>query len=195
MHIKEEQAKQEILEAAKKLFQKYGIKKTTMEEISESMGKSNKYAYYYFKNKEEIFFDIATQEVTHVAEKIERAMEKETTVAGKIRAFMQGRFHAMRETITLYPITMSEMGANWSTLSSFAVSVNEKFVTVLEMLLKEGVKTGEFKKIKLNECRIMAEVYADIMSGLDSQFAMTLKTYAVDAKLDIFIKNFIRGLE
>ena len=52
---KEEIIVQEVLNGAKQLMQQYGLKKTTMEDIAKSVGKSKSTLYYYFKDKEEIF--------------------------------------------------------------------------------------------------------------------------------------------
>ena len=51
---KDEIIKAKILEGADKLFQKYGLGKTTMEDIAKDAGKGKSTLYYYFKSKEEI---------------------------------------------------------------------------------------------------------------------------------------------
>ena len=41
----------EVIEAAKVLFQRYGLKKTTMEDIAKFVGKGKSTLYYYFPSK------------------------------------------------------------------------------------------------------------------------------------------------
>ena len=52
---KEEIIVRETIESAKKLFQQFGLHKTTMEDIAKSAGKGKSTLYYYFKSKDEIF--------------------------------------------------------------------------------------------------------------------------------------------
>jgi AcrR family transcriptional regulator len=53
---REDLVRDEILRAARELFQTYGLTKTTMEDIAEAAGKEKSTLCYYFKNKEEVFF-------------------------------------------------------------------------------------------------------------------------------------------
>lgn len=47
--------KEQIIEAARKLFTKYGYKKVSMDEIAREANVSKKTVYAYFKDKEELF--------------------------------------------------------------------------------------------------------------------------------------------
>jgi len=51
-----------ILNKAKDLFAKYGIKKTTMDDVAEASGITKGTIYNYFKSKEELFSEIAKKE-------------------------------------------------------------------------------------------------------------------------------------
>ena len=52
---KDELMVREILATAKKLFAQHGLKKTTMEDIANALGKGKSTLYYYFPGKTEIF--------------------------------------------------------------------------------------------------------------------------------------------
>ena len=55
MVVVKSQVRSQIVDVARKIFTRYGFRKTTMEEIAlaSSMGKSS--IYYYFPSKEDIF--------------------------------------------------------------------------------------------------------------------------------------------
>lgn len=59
-------ARQQVLDAASRLFLHYGFKKTTMDEIAGRVGISKGALYLHFKSKEEIFLEISHQVHTHV---------------------------------------------------------------------------------------------------------------------------------
>ena len=54
--------KQEILEAAKKRFQRFGYKKTSLDEICTDLKISKKTIYQHFENKENLFTSLFVQE-------------------------------------------------------------------------------------------------------------------------------------
>jgi len=54
----------DILAAARALFERQGLKKTTMDDIASKIGKCKGALYYYFASKEEIFEAVVDQEMT-----------------------------------------------------------------------------------------------------------------------------------
>ena len=58
----DKQKKEKILDTARILFSRFGIKKSTMDEIAKEirMGKST--LYHYFKSKEDIFLEVVKRE-------------------------------------------------------------------------------------------------------------------------------------
>lgn len=55
--------KEQIVEAARKLFTKYGYKKVSMDEIAKEAGVTKKTVYAYFKDKDELFKYFIFEEV------------------------------------------------------------------------------------------------------------------------------------
>lgn len=71
--MKEEQ--KIIFEKAFKLFQKYGIKSVTMDDVSKELGISKKTLYLHVKDKKELVQKIAELKITH-AEKHNKEIQK-----------------------------------------------------------------------------------------------------------------------
>ncbi|HIE30743.1 TPA: TetR/AcrR family transcriptional regulator, partial [Candidatus Poribacteria bacterium] len=57
-----EDKKEFIIEASRELFARFGLKKTTMDEIAKKCGMSKATLYYYFKSKEDIFRAVIDKE-------------------------------------------------------------------------------------------------------------------------------------
>ena len=60
---KDEVIVREIVSSARGLFEKFGLKKTTMEDIAKEAGKGKSSLYYYFESKYEIFEAVVDQEM------------------------------------------------------------------------------------------------------------------------------------
>ena len=68
--------REQIIEAARKLFNKYGFKKVSMDEIASSAGVTKKTVYTYFSRKEELF-NYFVQEQLNNMKKVVEEIEKQ----------------------------------------------------------------------------------------------------------------------
>lgn len=63
--------REQIIEAARKLFNKYGFKKVSMDEIARSAGVTKKTVYTYFSSKEELFNYFVQEELNNMKKVVE----------------------------------------------------------------------------------------------------------------------------
>lgn len=94
---KEEIVKDDILKEAQKLFQQFGLKKTTMEDIARSMGKGKSTLYYYYCSKEEIFDAVISKEMAEVFNEAKDAAEKAQSAEDKLRVFTITKIKALQK--------------------------------------------------------------------------------------------------
>ena len=189
---KEAEARAAIIAAAAHLFKQYGIHKTTMEEISLSMGKSNKYAYYYFKNKEEIFSEFGRQELARMLADISRLVNKENTLEGKIKSLFHARLHCVHNSIASYPMPLSEIGINMPAITGMIEALSANFAGELESLLKKLAASRKAQR-RPGDCHAIATTYSDLMTSIDIRFAV-LGTTVPDSRLQVLIDNLMRGI-
>ena len=97
-----DQKKEKIIEIATKIFSRFGMKKSTMDEIAQRirMGKST--LYHYFESKEQIFLEVVKKE----AEEFKTYLKKELRLAGspedKFRVYAKGRMKYLKELVNYY---------------------------------------------------------------------------------------------
>lgn len=87
--------KNKLLNSGKKLFSKYGLKKTTIKELTQSVGISPGAFYSFFDSKEELYFAILENE----EEKIQNEVLDSKLLKGQINAsdfkkFLLNSLHA-----------------------------------------------------------------------------------------------------
>jgi AcrR family transcriptional regulator len=94
-----DEAKREaILKAAKQRLRKYGVQKTTMQEIAKDAGIAVGTLYLYFKNKDDILI-ASTEEFAkqHLLD-MEKILNYADSPPEKLKVYIIKRFHASQET-------------------------------------------------------------------------------------------------
>ncbi len=105
---KDEVVKQIIVKQAQALFQRYGLKKTTMDEIAHSCGKAKSTLYYYFKNKDEVFEEVLVMEVQHLRNIVTAQVDKEVTVKKKLGIYFITFHQELVKKVNLYRLVKGE---------------------------------------------------------------------------------------
>lgn len=92
----------DIVHAAKKLFRKYGVKKTTMRDIAAEAGLAVGTLYLYFKNRDEVILASAQVYIDAHKEASQLALSGDDNddAAARLREYITNRFRASKETRT-----------------------------------------------------------------------------------------------
>jgi AcrR family transcriptional regulator len=137
--------RQRIVEAARKRFRHYGIRKTTMQEIARDAGVAVGTLYLYFKDKDDLLVACTEEYVTRHRQQAEAILTSDASAADKLRQYVLSRFRAseatraggyrpaaelLREVLRVRPERRLEEGR----------MVAEYFVRILRL----GMEAGEF---------------------------------------------------
>lgn len=139
-----DQKKNDILAAAKKLFRRYGVKKTTMRDIAAESGLAVGTLYLYFENRDEVVLACADEfeQVHH--ETASAAVKGEGTPADRLKQYILARFRAAAETRTsdshVAEIARAVVRVRPTRLEDESLIMQR---TVLE-LFAQGNKSGQF---------------------------------------------------
>ena len=82
-----------ILNKGKELFFKYGIKKTTVDDIVQSVGISKGSFYTFFKTKEHLFFEMYITETKNIEKEFISQLNKKNNIIKKnLKNFLRKKF-------------------------------------------------------------------------------------------------------
>ena len=135
-----------ILDGALNVFKSKGLEGATMDEIANTSGFGKGTLYYYFKSKEEVFSAILVEGWHNIWESLEPIMAEDNTP---------------RKTFVNVLIKIAENAQERPGLFEFlfnvpkAIKVDDqpwkdyqlRLYTVIQGLLEDGVKQGEFPKV------------------------------------------------
>jgi len=92
----------QIVRSAKRLFQQYGYKKTTVSDIAKAMGKVKSAIYYYFPDKESLLRAVIDEEIGKLIRSIKDAVGRALSPEEKLRAYALTRSLEIRRLSTEY---------------------------------------------------------------------------------------------
>jgi len=164
MVVIKEDVRVHIVGIARRIFTRYGFRKTTMEEIASAsqMGKSS--VYYYFKSKEEIFRAVVEFEATMLKEQLSRIISKNNSPPERLKAYILFRLHHVRTLENFYAAlneeTLSYMGFILEIRRNFEAEEQE----LVSKILEDGMEQGVFQ---LSSSKIGAIAISTMMKGLE----------------------------
>lgn len=196
--IKEEQTRREIISASGELFQRYGIDKTTMDDIAGAVGKGKSTLYYYYKSKEEVFYAVVNKEKDEIMKSINDAIKDIESPSEQLKEFFITHFKEVRKKLNLYSVILKDNAKKHMDL--FYKIQKESFESQIEMLkniVLGGIKKSEFKNIKEEECEAIVSVIVMMLQGIDSNLVFSKnrpqKMFGIEKAIDIFIKGLKYG--
>jgi AcrR family transcriptional regulator len=98
--VEKEEIRSQIIDTARKIFSKYGFRKTTMEEIAQGIGKGKSSIYYYYPGKEEIYKAVIEKEAEILRDSILKAIGKVDDPIEKFRVYVTVRMKTLAIWLT-----------------------------------------------------------------------------------------------
>jgi AcrR family transcriptional regulator len=164
MVVVKAEVREQIVGVARKIFTRYGFRKTTMEEIAAASRKGKSSIYYYFPSKEDIFKAVVEKEASELKEQLDKTIQTGDPPIDKLKAYILFRLHHVRTLGNFYA------ALNEDALShlDFILEIRKKFdrdeLQVVQGILEEGLKDGTFQ---ITSSKIGAIAIATMMKGLE----------------------------
>jgi len=143
---KKELMKQDIGQAAKGCFLKYGLEKTTLEDIARVLGMNKSSLFYYYKNKEALFLEVAVKEGEEYLASLQEKTLKKKGVEVRVMFYMQERYNYYTTVLNLNRISTEMLKRLLPGFLELYEAVMKKEIEFLAGLLKEAIKTQEIVK-------------------------------------------------
>lgn len=186
-----EEKKEIILQIARKLFTRYGLKKTSVDDIASEAKIGKATIYYYFKSKQEIFKSVVDREWLILKNAIREAISKEDSPDRKLRAFILTRISRMHELVNLYRVTKDIVTELLPDLEKIRKSHFTEELNILKEILSEGVNKGIFK-VKRIELTSLAMV--SVLKGLEYPWVLEGKPLDIEKSVDALLHILFKGI-
>ena len=198
--IKEDIIQEQILLAAKQLFQVLGFRKVTMDDVAKAIGKGRSSLYYYYKSKEEILEAVIDIEIKEMLTAMTKAISKATTAEQKIHLFCLTKLQILRERRTFYNAIENSMDADeMSNYNKAKQDIHKRLMkqegTILNEVLVEGVIKGELRTMTKKEQDNIIYILLSTLRGLKREMVFDDDFSRVEETVDTLTNMVVHGLK
>lgn len=195
---KEERIRAEIMETAAGLFQKFGLRKTSLDDIARAMGKRRSFLYYYFESKEDLLKSVGENEIAIMMAATQAMVARQSTVDDKIRAIATGSLRQTHDRLKVFALVSEDLrtgdGREFLLFRAMRQSFHERERALLASLLREGVKSGLYRKMTESVIKSVSSFAVSAMHGIEMEFVMADGGQDSLKNLDAFVDLLLRGL-
>ena len=143
---KKEALKQKIREAALQCFTKYGLEKTTLDDVAKLIGLNKASLYYYYKNKEDLFVEAALAEGKMYIEALQQKTALKKGLEAKIWFYLDSRFKYYVNVLNVSKISPSMLTKMLPRFFELYEDFRKQELEFLTGILKEAMREGVVAK-------------------------------------------------
>ena len=164
MVIVKQEVRAQIVGVARKIFTRYGFRKTTMEEIAAATRKGKSSIYYYFQSKEEIFRAVVEREAEELKIQLDNTIKRDFDPIDKLKTYILFRLHHVRTVENFYAALNDEYLSSMDFILEIRRQFDLQERQVVKEILEEGMRNGTFQVVS---SEIGAIAIATMMKGLE----------------------------
>ena len=198
--IKEEIIEEQILQAAKRLFQVHGLHKVTMDDVAKAIGKGRSSLYYYYKSKDEIFDAVMRIEINDMLAAVAKAVEQAPTAEQKLKAFCVTKLKVLREKNSFY--NSLDAGMDAEAISHFNKTkvihhnlIMKRESELLNGILTRGIKNGELREIEEKDLDVLIFVLLCSVRGLKREMQIENNFDGIEPSANALTNMIMHGLK
>lgn len=180
-----------IIDNAQEVFSRFGLKKTTMDEIAATINKAKSSVYYYFKSKEEIFEAVVEKEAAIFRTEIYRAIESSETPRDKIRAYVLTRMSLFHKLANFYTAFQKEYVDNYQFINKVREKYDKEEMELIYNILNEGVQNHD---LVIKDINITAFAILTAMKGFEFSWTMQKDMTHLESDMDVLLDILFYGL-
>lgn len=180
----------EILEGAKGMFMRYGIKSVTMDDVAGELGISKKTLYQHVENKQDLITRIIQKHISEEKEMIEKITVEASDPIEQVVLIAR---HVIKKLRQVRPTTMFDLKKYyrdcWSMMDKFHL---EYVYQTIRTNIEEGQNQGLYRE----DCNphIIAKLYVGMVFFLTDEEMFPMRDYDRDELYAQYITYHLRGL-
>lgn len=183
--------KQEIIAVAGKIFDTFGYRKATMDDIADGIKKRKSSIYYYFKSKEEIFQSVVLQEATVFRRTIIDAIKEEKNPHDKLKTYVITRMNIIDGLGNFNTALQDKRLMHIDFVVRLKKLYDKEEIRLFKNILNEGVNKNYFQ---IYDIDLAATAFITAMRGMENTILQNKDAPDIDKQIEGIIDIFFYGI-
>jgi AcrR family transcriptional regulator len=179
-----------ILNTARRMFKKYGMQKTNVEDIARLSKVAKATIYNYFGSKDQVYMEVLNREVIDISSRITDAVNQVESPREKLRAFIFTSFKQVKEAADILNLRSDLLQRLLPCAGAVRKNLFLAQTSILQDILNKGVEEGVFNSCGPHTVRSI--VYA--MRGFEFTWLLDSDNADIDADLDELLTLLCSGI-
>jgi AcrR family transcriptional regulator len=191
MVVEKDRVRDQIIQVARKIFTRFGYRKTTMEEIAFASQKGKSSIYYYFKSKEDIYKAVVEKEAEELKEELKEEVKKHENPVEQLKAYILFRMHKIKMVTNFYDALKSDHLSHLVFIEKIRKRFDQDEIKIVRQILQSGIDSGKFI---IDDPDLSAIAIVTAMKGLEIPLFIRKDYGNIEDRLDNLIKFLFYGL-
>lgn len=160
--------KEEVIKAARELFELYGFKKVSMDEIAKKSNVTKRTIYTYFKDKNDLIKYFLYEELGNMKDMVSEIENENMDFAKKIHKLISTLLEYRKSSKILQKFSMESKNLSLGIANEGYDIVNKTIINEVKTLLEKAIKEGHVKKCNTDlSSFIIYKIYVALMFEWD----------------------------
>ena len=189
--LKADEKKKIITKVAQKIFSRYGLLKTTVDEIAKAarMGKAS--LYHYFQSKEDIFKEVVEKENKFLKEKIREAIINEDTPQKKMKIYILKKMEYLKELANIHSALKDDYLEHYAFIENIREKNSREELFTIREILQDGEDKGIFE---INDIELTAFAIASALKGLEYPWSINISFPEIESNINKLLEILFNGI-
>ena len=183
-----------ILSAARTLFEKQGLKKTTMDDIATRIGKCKSALYYYFASKDEIFEAVLQQEMLEFFKQVSIEINAVYGAKEKLIAYCRTRLKKIGGLLNLHEVLKKDLIDFAGKMESIKRTYDTLQLALVKDIIVEGIRCGDFKKMDAAYIGSLSYLIVSSFKGLETPLNVDQQYSTPHKRAEFIVHVMIDGI-
>ena len=180
-----------IITVAEKFFSRFGLNKTTMNEIAKAARIGKATLYHYFASKEHIFTEVIQKESQRLENRLNTVIKEANNPKEQIRVYIITRINYLNNLSNIYSALTDKYLEHYSSIKKFRQDFYDRENKILAKILQTGVDQNVFHEIEIDE---IAKLLSLTLRGLEFLIIAEEKDEFSDKRLNLMTEVLLNGI-
>ncbi len=184
--------RENILSGARKVFDRFGFQKTSMNDIAVAAKKGRRTIYSHFDSKEAVFRAVIDTEVKDLSVKLSHIAKSSAPSEEKLRSYLNARMKAVSDLSVYHSALRDDLMQNLGMVEKLRKEYDELEVSLIKGILDEGNERDVFD---VTDTLLVAEAILITTKGFELPIFMGVSDYDNERHINPLIDVLYEGIK